>query len=71
MSKKKATTILPVLDGASQGVSRWDKAIADAEAMIKEEKNKISKLRRSIDAFRAFRDSGVPFPGEAESHAAQ
>lgn len=65
MSKKKDTTILAVLDGTSQAVSHWDKAIADAEEMIKEEKTKISKLRRSIEAFRALRDGGVPFPGES------
>ena len=71
MSKEKATTNLAVLGGVSQPVSRWDKAIADAEEMIKEEKNKITKLRRSIEAFRTFRDNGTPFPGESLGEASQ
>jgi hypothetical protein len=43
---------------------KWDKAISDAQRMIKEAKGQIAQLKFSIRTFERLRDSGAPFPGE-------
>ena len=62
MSKKN--TIEKVRHPSNKNLT-WDAAIQDAEKMILEAKEKISKLKRAIRAFRAMQDSGEPFPGES------
>ena len=68
MSKEKATIIFT---HPCKSQDKWDIAISDAEKKIQDGKKKIARLRESIRAFRELRDSGDPFPGEAESDVAQ
>lgn len=46
-------------------VNAWDKAIMDAEEMIRESRQRISDLKRSIEMFKDLRESNAPFPGES------
>ena len=44
---------------------KWDKAISDAEGMIREAKERIAQLKSSVKTFKRLRDRGAPFPGES------
>jgi predicted translin family RNA/ssDNA-binding protein len=55
----------------TQNLSGWDKAISDAEKAAKEARRKAAELKRTIQTFKEFRDSGVPFPGETKTDVAQ
>ena len=61
MSKRNATTKFA---HTSKSVNRWDTAISDAERLIQEARDRITRLRHSIIAFKELRDRGEPFPGE-------
>ena len=57
---------------APQHRRQWDKAIADAEEMIREERAQIARLEQSILSMKDLRDSGVPFPAaQAEQQEAK
>jgi hypothetical protein len=46
--------------------SKWDQAIVDAEAELKEIEKRRAGLRRAIQIFRENKRDGVAWPGAAE-----
>ena len=46
----------------SNSVNAWDAAIADAQALIEQEKGKVRALRQAIKKFERLRNRGVAFP---------
>jgi hypothetical protein len=67
MSKAKGSTDFA---RESKSANGWDSAISDAEEMIQEAKEKIKRLKRSIQTFISMRERGVPFPDEPETFEA-
>jgi hypothetical protein len=49
-----------------KSVSKWNEAIEDAERLIREARERIAELRRSIRTFEELRDAGETFPGESQ-----
>jgi hypothetical protein len=66
MSKRKSTTILANRRRVSKSqAAAWDKAIADANEMIREVEDEATRLRHSVRSFQELRDSGAAFPGHS------
>jgi hypothetical protein len=43
-------------------INSWNIAISDAETMLREAKERVVRLKRTITILKENRDSGVPFP---------
>jgi len=57
------------LSQKKDSVTFWDTAISDAEKMLADAKERVSRLKRTITIFKRMRDNGEPFPGENQSKA--
>jgi hypothetical protein len=67
---KKSTSILDKSCDMSNHERLWERAIADAEELIKDSQKNVRELRRSIAMFKRLRDSGAAFPGTTKGGVA-
>jgi hypothetical protein len=67
MRRQKSTTILDTIPDASNQAKLWERAIADAEEMIRETetqaRGRVKELKSSIRMLTALRAKGAAFPG--------
>ncbi len=66
-----STTILDKTEKLSKTPNPWDKAISDAQELIKEAEAEIVRLKQSIQLFGELKRKGAKFPGEVKNDAAQ